>query len=158
MSFVILCYSFRSDRQFFFLNESKSPHFQSELMQSPLSLIYRVNVYSFYKQVIWDIIYLVLRVDPWSVEVKVIAVSKRNLSKTRHRLNFRQFSPINNWTLSHLCSRILVFARLTLVPLFGEPRRDRILPLCRVASRGLFEHRHCSFSSFDARKYILENF
>lgn len=51
----------------------------------------------------------ILRVDPLSVEVKVIAVSKRNLSKTRLRVHFRQFTPINNLTSSFSLSYEVVY-------------------------------------------------
>lgn len=82
-----------------------------------------------------------LGVDPRSVEVRVIAVSKRNLSKTRLRVNFRQFAPINNCLLSPFYNTRIAYWCPSRVPLFENPRRDRILPLCRAASRGLFMYR-----------------
>lgn len=119
------------------------------------------KVFIFIKHPILNITFVesLLRVDPWSVEVKVIAVSKRNLSKTRHCVHFRQFCPINNSMLA-LSHRLQTKCWcLTLVPLFEKPRRDGILPLCRAASRRLFiwKTEIAIFSKVDFEK-ILENF
>lgn len=93
----------------------------------------------FSKQVIWDIIYVSLSrpLKRWGESNRRI---KEKFVKNKLRLNFRQFCPINKCSLSHLCRRKFVYFLLFLHPLFEEPRRDRILPLCRAASRGLFEH------------------
>lgn len=93
----------------------------------------------FSKQVIWDIIYVSLSrpLKRWGESNRRI---KEKFVKNKLRLNFRQFCPINKCSLSHLRWRKFVYFLLSHHPLFEEPRRDRILPLCRAASRGLFEH------------------
>lgn len=69
---------------------------------------------------------------PLSVDVKVITVSKRNLSKTRLYVHFRQFRSINNLRLSLSDLLIVACCSLRRGPLFEEPRREGILPLCRA--------------------------
>lgn len=74
-----------------------------------------------------------LKVDPCTADVKVIAVSKRNLSKTRLCVHFRQFPPINNLMLSLLDLPESACCYFSRVPLFEKPRREGILPLCRAS-------------------------
>lgn len=83
-----------------------------------------------------------------SVEVKVIAVSKWNLSKTRLALtHYRQFSPINNLTLSSFYLLVSLFLCLYHLPLFEKPRGEGILPLCSSTQLDcLYSERNCNFA------------
>lgn len=81
---------------------------------------------------------------------------KAEFVKNTAPVHFRQFSPINNFSLSLSYFHNFKYPCPCLLPLFEKPRRDSILPLCRE-SRGLFIYKReiAIFSAAVEGKYWI---